>query len=113
MPNVVGIWGLEHTEAAIQSVLSKQLERVRIAGCTYSEYAATFPGFGMALQDHNLLENGAQPVFSPDGQAVLLLDGEINNASELHQQFSADLGDEHRFPPALALQLILRKEASV
>src|SRR5262245_40641866 len=106
MPNFVGIWSPQLPEEKIQGTIAKQLDRVRVSGSGYREYTATFPGFGMALQDHNLLENGDQPASSPDGQSVLLLDGEINNANELGHQFSADLSKQRLLPPDLALELI-------
>jgi hypothetical protein len=76
MPNLVGIWSPQLTHKAIQQTITKQLGRVRVSGDVYSEYVATFPGFGMALQDHNLSENGGQPVFSADGKTAFLLDRE-------------------------------------
>src|SRR5438093_4480901 len=113
MPNLVGIWNPELTREAVQQTITKQLGRVRVSGGVYSEYIATFPGFGMALQDHNLSENGSQPIFSSDQKTALLLDGEINNASELSHEFSTEIENERRSPPEVAAQLIFDKGAGV
>jgi len=113
MPNLVGIWSPELTREAIQQTITKQLGRVRVSGAVCSEYVAIFPGFGMALQDHNLSENGSQPVFSPDGKAAVLLDGEINNASELRHEFAGDLDNKQPSSAALAAQLIFQKGPDV
>src|SRR5262249_25411814 len=113
MPNLVGIWNPAIDEQSVRQVVGRQLERVRIRDMDYSEYAAIFPGFGMAMQDHDLLENGMQPAFSPDGQIALLLDGEINNANELRHQFSAKLDTQRCSTAELALQLIAEEGPDV
>src|SRR5262249_24056852 len=109
MPNLVGIWNPDLPEDSIRNIHAKQLHRVRVPHCTYTEYVVAFPGFGMALQDHGLLENGLQPVFSDDNDAGLLLDGEINNARELQQQFVKELPQRVLSPPELCLKMILRR----
>lgn len=108
MPNLVGIWNPDSSIESVERTLTDQLGRVRIPQIAYAEYRALFPGFGMALQDHGLLENGPQPVFSDDGETALLLDGEVNNATELQKQFSSELPPRALTPPELCLRLILR-----
>lgn len=106
MPNLVGIWDPELLEDSIKKIVAKQLNRVRVTGSACNEYSVIFPGFGMALQDPSLLDTGIQPVLSSDKKTALLLDGEINNASELRVQFSTELGNQNLSPPELALRLI-------
>jgi asparagine synthetase B (glutamine-hydrolysing) len=113
MPNLVGIWNPDLAEGAVESILSRQLNRVRVPGHAYTDHRAIFPGFGMALQDHGLMENGPQPVVSDDGQTALLLDGEVNNAAELQQQFAAELPRRSLTPPDVCLHLILRRGPDV
>jgi len=113
MPNLVGIWSPGLTQESVERALDAQLQRVRVPGTAYSDYVAASQGFGMALQDHGLLENGAQPAYGDDRAVALLLDGEVSNASELRQKFSADLPERPLSPPELCLHLILRRGAEV
>ncbi len=108
MPNLVGIWNPDLSESSVERILASQLGRVRVPHIVYTDYVAVFSGFGMALQDHGLLENGPQPVFSDDRQTALLLDGEVNNAAELQQQFSSELPQKSLTPPDVCLHLILQ-----
>lgn len=107
MPNLVGIWRSASSQAEIERVLSQQLERVRVPGIDYEIHSVSFPGFGMALMDHGILENGPQPAKDETGRYFLLLDGEIYNVEELRRR----LGNQERFAsertPGLCLRLIL------
>jgi len=109
MPNLVGIWAPGLSRECVTSILSKQLQRVRVPGVNYTEHVAAFSGCAMALQDHGLLENGPQPAVSADGQTALLLDGEVSNASELQRQFPDELTQSELSPPELCLHMILRR----
>ena len=108
MPNLVGIWNPELSQEQIRAALAKQLHRVRIPNIPYDEYVAVYPGFGMGLLDHGILENGRQPAQTDDGRIALMLDGELNNAGELQQQFRCDLPRRDLSPPELCLHLILK-----
>ncbi len=106
MPNLVGIWDPELSEELVRSTLAKQLHRVRIPNISYAEYVGAYPGFGMALQDHGILENGRQPVETEDGRLSLLLDGELYNADELKRRFHKELPQRALSSPELCLCLI-------
>src|SRR5207247_5666697 len=113
MPNLVGMWSPALTADAIGSVLKRQLDRVRIEHGTYVDHQAAFDGFGMALQDHGLLENGAQPAMDEMSRTALMLDGELTYGAELRQQFSTDLPRGPLATSELCLCLILRHRTSV
>lgn len=113
MPNLVGYWNPESTEEAVRFAINKQLQRVRIENVNYTEFTEIGPGFGMGLQDHGLLENGAQPAHSDDGRVSLILDGELYNTDALKHKFRNDLPDNPIKPPELCLRLILRHGADV
>jgi asparagine synthetase B (glutamine-hydrolysing) len=107
MPNLVGVWNPDFPEERIHGALANQLRRVRVPGTDYAESVVSFPGFGVALQDHGILENGPQPAVSGDKQVMLLIDGELNNATELRQQFLRDLpSDTPIGTPDVCLRLI-------
>src|SRR5688572_22581007 len=108
MPNLVGILRAEWGEREIAAALQKQLDRVGSGAASYTEYLYASPGFGMALQDHGILQNGEQPAISPDGRLRLLLDGEIYNGDELRIRFRNELGRGHLSDPQLCLRLIER-----
>ncbi len=67
MPNLVGIRNPALSADGIRVLLSKQLKRTRIPGIEYQEHLCVHPGFGMALMDHGLLENGNQPARTSNG----------------------------------------------
>jgi asparagine synthase (glutamine-hydrolysing) len=113
MPNVIGIWDPGRSEESIRAVLARQLHRVRVPNIPYKEYTAVSPGFGMALLDHGILENGEQPVRSEEGHHFLLLDGEIYNAEELDVRFRKALPQRPLSDPELCLELILREGPGV
>lgn len=77
MPNLVGIWNPQLTKDEVTSVLTKQLDRVRVPNIKYEEYINAQAGFGVALQDHGILENGPQPAHTDDGHYSLMFDGEV------------------------------------
>lgn len=106
MPNLVGIWSPDLSQEAVSAVLNTQLRRVRVRSEDFKEQLAVFSGFGMALQDHGLLENGSQPAYSADGDSALLLDGEINNAAELQKRFFREPTQNGLAAPELCLRLI-------
>jgi len=107
MPNLVGVWSPSLAKDMVERVVARQLDRVRVPRNTYAEYRATFPGFGMALQDHGLLENGIQPAWTENGNIALLLDGEVTNAAELMQRFAPELPHRRLSSPELCLHLIV------
>jgi asparagine synthetase B (glutamine-hydrolysing) len=113
MPNLVGIWHPELPEESIRTALSRQLTRVRTAAAKYQEHVLSTLGFGAALQDHGILENGPQPVTSDDGNTSLFLDGEIYNALDLRCRYRRDLPVRALTTPELCLQLILRHGSDV
>lgn len=106
MPNLVGMWAPEMSKESIFKTLCKQLHRVRIPNIAYDEYVDAHPGFGMALQDHGILENGAQPAKTEDGRVSLLLDGELYNGDELKRRFRKELPQCDISLPELCLRLI-------
>ncbi len=108
MPNLVGVWATRLSEELIRQTLAAQLNRVRVPGVPYREYVSTHPGFGMALMDHGILENGEQPAESEDGRTALLLDGEINNSEELQKRFRDELPAGRLRLPELCLRLLSR-----
>jgi asparagine synthase (glutamine-hydrolysing) len=107
MPNLVGIWNPSLTKESIQELIARQLARIRIRGIRYNEYASIHQGFGMALMDHGLLENGRQPVGTADGRYSLFLDGELYNDGELKYQHRQELSGEGLTTPELCLQLFV------
>lgn len=107
MPNLVGIWDPTFSEQFIRDTVAKQLQRVRISNISDTDYVYIRPGFGMALMDHGILENGKQPIQSKDGRFSLLLDGELYNADELKLRFRRDLPADVFSTPELCLCLIL------
>ncbi len=109
MPNLVGVWNPALSEEMIRKMLAKQLHRIRVPNVHYHEYIAAYPGFGVALLDHGIPENGRQPALSDDGRFALMLDGEFFNAHELKKQFRAELPRSDLSPPELCLQLILNQ----
>src|SRR5574337_414110 len=109
MPNLVGIWDLERSEDSIRATLGRQLQQVRVPGISYREYSLVSRTFGMALQDHGILENGVQPARSDDGRFALLLDGELYNADGLKERFRQVLPERELSTPGLCLRLILQK----
>jgi asparagine synthetase B (glutamine-hydrolysing) len=108
MPNLVGLWNPSLSKESIREMLGKQLRRVRIPGISYSEYRSEHPGFGMALMDHGLLENGEQPTTTSDGRYSLLFDGELCNADELKRRYRSGLSNFDLSTPHLCLQLLLQ-----
>lgn len=106
MPNLVGVWNAASSSESIRSTLDGQLDRVRTGLTHYAEYRHVVAGFGMALQDHGLLENGDQPARSKDGRLALLLDGEIYNTEELSLRYRRQLPAQSLGPPQLCLELI-------
>lgn len=106
MPNLVGIWDPKASEERIRQAVLAQLHRVRVPGAAYKEHFAVFPGFGAALLDPGILENGAQPAQTSDGRTSLWLDGELYNASELRQRFRKQLPAQIASTPELCLHLI-------
>lgn len=107
MPNLVGVFSPTLAEAAVARTLTMQLERVKVPGVAYVEHRAAAAGFGMALQDNGLTENGPQPAATPDGSAILILDGEIHNTAELRRRFARELPQRARSTPELCLHLLL------
>src|SRR5262249_18518681 len=108
MPNLVGYWNPGASEDAIRNAIAKQLRRVRIENVAYSESTEIAPGFGIALQEHGILDNGAQPVHSDDGQVSLILDGELYDTASLVHAFGKDLPDKPMRAPELCLRLIMK-----
>lgn len=113
MPNLVGIWSPKLSRQDIGRALSAQLRRVRVPAIKYSEYREMTDGFGAGLLDHEILENGAQPVVSGDGQKLLFLDGELYNTVELKRQFPQDLPRFDVTTPELCLRLISKHGVDV
>jgi asparagine synthase (glutamine-hydrolysing) len=113
MPNLVGIWSPELPEESIRQTLDRQLHRVRIPNIAYTDYLSVHSGFGIGLQDHGLLENGAQPVQTSDGRFQLMLDGELYNADELKRRFRHELPDQAISVPDLCLQLIVKHSPEI
>lgn len=113
MPNLVGIWDPRSTAESIRDTLTKQLHRIRIPNIPYDEYLCVHAGFGMALMDHGILENGKQPARSEDGRLSLLLDGELYNANELKHRFRHELPAQDVSTPELCLQLIVQQGEEV
>ena len=112
MPNLVGIWRPASSCEEIAAVIAKQLQRVRVPGIAYTEHSLVRPGFGMALMDHGLLENGRQPVHDEPGGISLLLDGELYNAGELKRRFRDRLPADLT-TPELCLRLIRQEGEDV
>lgn len=108
MPNLVGIWNPALDEEAIRKALARQLHRVRVPGVRYDEYICAHPGFGAALMDHGISENGVQPVVTEDGRFSLLFDGELHNAEDLRIRFRKELPERPLTTPGLCLRLIVR-----
>jgi asparagine synthase (glutamine-hydrolysing) len=108
MPNLVGIWNPALTADSIKEVLTRQLHRTRVPGIAYQEWSSVHPGFGMALMDHGILENGPQPVAAEQGRYSLLFDGELYNAEALKLRYQKQLPREPLTPPALLLHLFLK-----
>ena len=106
MPNLVGVWNPALSAEEIEKVLARQLHRVRVPDIAYEEYKTVHPGFGMALMDHGILENGRQPARSDDGRHSLLLDGELLNCDELAVRFRASLPSKSLTPSELCLRLL-------
>ena len=96
------------SEETIRLTVSTQLNRVRVPGICYAEYAECGPGFGVALMDHGLLDNGPQPVRSKDGKLTLMMDGEIYNGGELKRRFRNELPEGNLSTPELCLWLIVK-----
>ena len=113
MPNLVGIWNPDSSEEDIQNTVAKQLKRTRVPGITYTNHSQILPGFGMALMDHGLLENGPQPAQDATGRISLLLDGELYNTSELKRRLSRASQMCSLTPPELCLRLILQEGEDV
>jgi asparagine synthase (glutamine-hydrolysing) len=113
MPNLVGIWDPKSSEEQIVQILSKQLHRVRTPGVAAKEYVSVHPGFGAALSDPGILDNGVQPARTPDGRISLLFDGELYNAGELRRRFRKLLPKEAVSTPELCLLLILAEGEDV
>jgi len=112
MPNLVGIWKPAFSQEEIAKVIARQLQRVRVPGVEYNEYSLVLPGFGMALMDHGLLENGSQPARDEETDTSLLLDGELYNAGELRRRFRERLPADVS-TPELCLRLILQEGEDV
>jgi asparagine synthase (glutamine-hydrolysing) len=106
MPNLVGIRNPALSADEIRGLLSKQLKRTRIPGIEFQEHLCVHPGFGMALMDHGILENGKQPAQTPDGRFYLMLDGELYNADELRIRYARYLPGQALSVPELCLQLL-------
>lgn len=107
MPNLVGLWRPASSQKEIERTLSQQVQRVRGPGIDYEVHSISFPGFGSALVDHGLLENGPQPAQCETGRYSLLLDGEIYNLHELRHRFRdrrENIGDK---APETCLRLML------
>jgi asparagine synthase (glutamine-hydrolysing) len=113
MPNVVGIWDPKSSEEQIRQVLSKQLHRVRIPGVDFKECVSVHAGFGAALLDPGILDNGAQPAKTTDGRFSLLFDGELYNAGELNYRFRKILPKDAVSTAELCLHLILAEGEDV
>jgi asparagine synthetase B (glutamine-hydrolysing) len=113
MPNLVGILRPQWGEKEIAGALQTQLDRVRCGASTYVQYSYVCAGFGMALQDHGILQNGRQPASSADGKLHLLLDGEIYNGDELRLKFRLDHDSARLSDPELCLRLIERHGAEI
>jgi asparagine synthase (glutamine-hydrolysing) len=107
MPNLVGIWRPASSQREIDGTLSRQLQRVKVPGIDYAVHSISFPGFGMALMDHGILENGPQPARCDTGRYSLLLDGEIYNLPELKRRFRNQLHATDQKAPEICLRLIL------
>jgi asparagine synthetase B (glutamine-hydrolysing) len=108
MPNLVGVWDRALSSEAVENTLARQLQRVRVPDIPYEEYKTVYPGFGMALMDHGILENGCQPACSQDGRYSLLLDGELLNCEELKTHFRAFLPPRPLSSPDLCLELLTK-----
>lgn len=113
MPNLVGIWKPAFSREEIHARVTQQLNQVRVPGVLYSEYSEILPGFGMALMDPGLLENGPQPARDEKDRFALLLDGELYNAAELKQRLCGPARTRPLTPPELCLQLILQEGEGV
>ena len=108
MPNVVGLWSSDQDASSVHQTLTRQMRRVRIPGAPYTEHVDVGCGFGVALLDHGILENGSQPVRTEDGRALLMLDGELYNADELKRRFRHELPQTPLLAPELCLRLIVK-----
>lgn len=108
MANLVGIWNPALSPDLIREVLSRQLHRGRVPGIAYQEWMSVHAGFGMALMDHGILENGTQPVQAEQGRYSLLFDGELYNAEALRIRFRKQLPRHPLSPPELCLHLLLQ-----
>jgi len=113
MPNLVGVFNQSLSKESVEEVIEKQLRRVRIPDVAYREHKCEEPGFGMALMDHGLLENGAQPVQACGGRYHLLLDGELYNEAELKRRHRDKLPSRDLSTPELCLQLLLQEGEDV
>ncbi len=113
MPNLVGIWKPASSLEEIEKTVAQQLQRVRVPNVNYTDYSEILPGFGMALMDHGLLENGPQPARDGKGRISLLLDGELYNAGELKRKFRGRAQLDSLTPPELCLRLILQEGEDV
>jgi asparagine synthase (glutamine-hydrolysing) len=107
MPNLVGVWRPSLPADGIAAVIAKQLSLVATPVTHFQQYSAVFPGFGVGLQDHGILENGPQPAVSPDGSVLVVLDGELSNGPELRALFKRSLPEKPLTDPELCLHLVI------
>jgi asparagine synthase (glutamine-hydrolysing) len=105
--SLVGIWDPKASEERVRRTLFEQLRRVRAPGISCKEYVSVCPGFGVALIDPEILENGPQPAQTADGRMSLFLSGELYNAAELKRRFRNILPTHDISTPDLCLRLIL------
>jgi asparagine synthase (glutamine-hydrolysing) len=113
MPNLVGIWAPGMSEETVRLTVNTQLDRVRVPGIPHVVHLESGAGFGVALMDHGLLDNGPQPARSDDGKLVLMMDGEIYNGGDLKRQFRNQLPERDLSTPELCLWLIAKFGAPV
>lgn len=108
MPNIVGIWDPGASTESIQARLKRQLRRVRVPNINYQEYNVVHAGFGVALQDHGLLENGKQPFQARDSRTYLIMDGEIYNGHELKKKYRDEFDTETLSDGEMILELLIK-----
>ena len=96
------------SEKTIRLTVDTQLNRVRVPEISYAVHAECGPGFGVALMDHGLLDNGTQPVRSDDGRLILMIDGELYDGGDLKRRFRNELPENNFSTPELCLWLIAK-----
>ena len=107
MPNVVAVWNPKFSEDESRAVLTRQLDNIDVPGVFYHRYVKILPKIGIGFLDHGILGNGEQPVITPNGQWILLLDGEIYNLQDLIKKYHLEAPLEASSSPRLCLYLLL------